>query len=180
MVLVGAMYAMYCVQVRVGWLGVFLAINLAFLSNDILNFLLQWFDNLSESSHAEEQKQSETVVEDDFSEECEYSIPTVESENLQSCKSSSKPPVTTSVVDNKKELSVNKVVKEQTCSIDEMRRILKSLNHYEALEFIRHKKIDAADLKKEYRKKVFVYFFFCFLYVVLCHCCQNIYSVCCI
>lgn len=149
------MYAMYCVQVRVGWLGVFLAINLAFLSNDILNFLLQWFDNMGESSHSEEQKESETVVEDDFSEECEYSIPTDESENLHSCKSSSKPAVITSVVDKQKELSVNKVVREQTDSIDEMKRILKSLNHYEALGLSRHKKIDAAVLKKEYRKKVF-------------------------
>ncbi|WJX68154.1 hypothetical protein P8452_52550 [Trifolium repens] len=153
-VLIGTAYAMYSVQVTVGWLGVFLAINLAFLSNDILNFLLQWFDNVSESSHSEEQKQSETVVEDDFSEECEYPIPPVESENLHSCKSSSKPPaVTTSVVDKQKELLVNKVVKEETNSIDEMKRILKSLNHYEALGFIRHKKIDAAILKKEYRKK---------------------------
>jgi DnaJ family protein C protein 14 len=164
LVLIGTAYAMYSVQVTVGWLGVFLAINLAFLSNDILNFLLQWFDNVSESSHSEEQKQSETVVEDDFSEECEYPIPPVESENLHSCKSSSKPPaVTTSVVDKQKELLVNKVVKEETNSIDEMKRILKSLNHYEALGFIRHKKIDAAILKKEYRKKVFVFEIFRFV-----------------
>jgi len=157
-VLVGTIYAIYCVQVRVGWLGVFLALNLAFLSNDILNFLLQWFDNVSESSHSEEHKQSETVVEEDFSEECEYPIPTDESENLHSCKSSSKPAVTTAVVDNKKELSVKKIVREQetTSSNDEMKRILKSLNHYDALGFSRHKKIDAAVLKKEYRKKVFV------------------------
>lgn len=156
MVLLGTAYALYCVQVRVGWLGVFLSINLAFVSNDILNFLLQWFDNVSESSHSEEQKQSETIAEDDFSEECEYSTPSSESENLHSCKSSSKPAVTTSVVDHQKEVSANKVVKEQTSSIDEMRRILKCLNHYEALGFTRHKKIDAAVLKKEYRKKVFV------------------------
>ncbi|BAT93293.1 hypothetical protein LR48_Vigan05g019200 [Vigna angularis] len=154
-VLVGTIYAIYCVQVRVGWLGVFLALNLAFLSNDILNFLLQWFDNVSESSHSEEHKQSETVVEDDFSKEFEYPIPTEESENLHSCKSSSKPAVSTAVVDNKKELSVNKIVREQetTSSTDEMKRILKSLNHYDALGFSRHKKIDAAVLKKEYRKK---------------------------
>ncbi|KAI5444379.1 hypothetical protein KIW84_012852 [Lathyrus oleraceus] len=60
---------------------------------------------------------------------------------------------TASVVDKQKELLVNKVVREKTNSIDEMRRILKSLNHYEALGFNRHKKIDATVLKKEYRKK---------------------------
>ena len=112
---------------------------------------------MSESSHTEEQKQSETAMEDDFPEECEYSIPTDESEDLHSCKSSSKPAITASVVDNRKELSTNKVVREQTTSsLDEMRRILKSLDHYEALGFTRHKKIDAVVLKKEYRKKVFV------------------------
>ncbi|KAK7243959.1 hypothetical protein RIF29_38774 [Crotalaria pallida] len=163
-VLIGTIYALYSVQVRVGWLGVFLSMNLAFLSNDVLNFLLQWFDNVSESSHSEQQKQSEPILEDDFSEECEYSTPSDESENLHSCKSSSKPAVTATatatttmpVVKNQKELSANKVVREQnqqTSSLDEMRRILKSLDHYEALGFIRHKKIDALVLKKEYRKK---------------------------
>ncbi|CAL0326440.1 unnamed protein product [Lupinus luteus] len=158
-VLIGTIYALYSVQVRVGWLGVFLSMNLAFLSNDVLNFLLQWFDNMSECSHSEQQKQSEPIVEDDFSEECGYSIPSDESENLHSCKSSSKPSVTATatatplVVDNQKELPANKVVTEQKSSIDEMRRILKSLNHYEALGFTRHKKIDAVVLKKEYRKK---------------------------
>ncbi|XP_019425625.1 PREDICTED: uncharacterized protein LOC109334352 isoform X2 [Lupinus angustifolius] len=159
-VLIGTTYALYSVQVQAGWLGVFLSMNLAFISNDVLNFLLQWFDNVSESSHSEQQQQqqqSEPIVEDDFSEECEYSTPSDESENLHSCKSSSKPAViattTAPVVDKQKELSADKVVIEQASSIDEMRRILKSLDHYEALGFARHKKIDAGVLKKEYRKK---------------------------
>ncbi|KAF7822511.1 dnaJ-like protein dnj-5 [Senna tora] len=152
-VLMATVYALYCVKVRVGWLGIFLSVNLAFFSNDILDFLLQWFDNVGESLHSEDQKQSETVLGDDFPEESEYSIPTDESEKLHSCKSSSKPAVTTSVVDNQKELSTSKVVRVQTDSTEEMRRILNSLNHYEALGFPRHKKVDAAILKKEYRKK---------------------------
>ncbi|KAJ7948890.1 Chaperone dnaJ-domain containing protein [Quillaja saponaria] len=153
-VLMTAIYAIYCVQVRVGWHGVFLSINLAFFSNDILNFLLQRFDNLSESTHSEEQKQSETVMEDEFPEECEYSIPADESENLHSCKSSSKPAST--VVDTQKEVPATKVVKEHTSSVDEMRRILNSLDHYEAIGFPRHKKVDAAILKREYHKKAMV------------------------
>ncbi|GLT53933.1 hypothetical protein SLA2020_271670 [Shorea laevis] len=78
-VLMAAIYASYCVQVQVGWLGVFLSINLAFLSSDLLNFLLQWCDNMSESTH-EEEKPAERVMGDDFSEECEYFVPTSESE----------------------------------------------------------------------------------------------------
>lgn len=154
-------YAIYCVKVRVGWPGVFLAINLAFLSNDALNYLLQWCDKASESSHFEEQKQSETVSEDEFSGECEYSVPTSESEKVHSCKSSS-PTVVTAVVDNQKEASCSKVTKEQTDSVDEMKRILNSGDHYEALGFPRHKKIDAIVLKKEYRKKVICQIIFTF------------------
>ncbi|XP_022942369.1 uncharacterized protein LOC111447434 isoform X1 [Cucurbita moschata] len=151
-VLMATVYATYCVKVRVGWPGVFLSINLAFLSNDALNYLLQWCDKVSESSDFEEQKQSETVSEDEFSGESEYSIPTSESEKVHSCKSST-PTVVTSVVDNQKEASCSKVTKEQTDSIDEMKRILNSGDHYEALGFPRHKKIDVIVMKKEYRKK---------------------------
>ncbi|KAI5571867.1 hypothetical protein BDE02_11G124100 [Populus trichocarpa] len=154
-VLMATIYAIYCVKVRVGWHGVFLSINLTFFSNDILNFLLQWCDNVRESTQFEEHKETETVLEDEFfSEECEFSIPADESEKVQSCKSSSKPAASASVVNNQKESSARKVVvEEETSSADEMKRILDSGGHYEALGFPRHKRIDVAILKKEYRKK---------------------------
>ncbi|XP_034212146.1 uncharacterized protein LOC117624801 isoform X2 [Prunus dulcis] len=151
-VFMAAIYAIYCVKVQVGWHGVILSINLAFFSNDALNYMLQWCDNVSESTHFEEQKQSEEVIEDDFSGECEYSIPTEESEKVHSCKSSSKP-VTSAVIDVPKESSPSTVAKEEINSAVEMKKILDSIDHYEALGFPRHKKIDAAILKKEYRKK---------------------------
>ncbi|OMP07785.1 hypothetical protein COLO4_07049 [Corchorus olitorius] len=150
-VLIATTYSVYFVKVRVGWLGVFLSINLAFFSNDVLNYLLQCFDNASENMHYEEQKESKPVMEDDLSGECEYSIPTDEPEKVQPCKSSSKS-ATTSVI-SQKEFSAKQVVKEESSSADEMKRILNSTNHYEALGFARHIKIDAAILKKEYRKK---------------------------
>lgn len=158
-------YAIYCVKVQVGWLGVLLSINLAFFSNDVLNYMLQWCDKVSESTHFEEPKQSEEVMEDDFSRECDYSIPTSEPEKVHSCKSSSKPS-TSAVINNteKESSSSSKVVKEEISSADEMQKILSSLNHYEALGFPRHQKIDAANLKKEYRKKVNIEFPFLFLF----------------
>lgn len=149
-----AIYASYCVKVQVGWLGVLLSINLAFLSNDLLNFLLQWCDNMSESTHFEEQKASERVMGNEFSEESEYFVPATEDEQLHSCKSSSTPPVTSSVANIHKESTASKVVRQQTGSADEMKRILGSGDHYEALGFPRHKIIDAMILKKEYKKKV--------------------------
>ncbi|CAL5341510.1 unnamed protein product [Camellia sinensis] len=152
-VLMATIYAVYCVKVRVGWLGVLLSINLSFLSNDVLNYLLQWCDNLSENTHFEEQKEPESFTEDDLSGECGYSVPIDEPEKLHSCKSSSKTAATSSVICKQKESSAKQVVREDTSSIDEMKRILGSTDHYEALGFPRQKKIDAMLLKKEYRKK---------------------------
>ncbi|KAJ4836077.1 hypothetical protein Tsubulata_010697 [Turnera subulata] len=152
-VLMATMYAIYCVKIRVGWHGVILSINLTFLSNDVLNFLLQWCDNLSESTHYEEQKESESIMEDEFCAESKFSVPVDESEKLQSCKSSSKPTDNSSVVNNQKEPSAPKVIGDEMNSADEMKRILNSSDHYEALGFVRHKRIDVTILKKEYRKK---------------------------
>ncbi|XP_048429792.1 uncharacterized protein LOC103936190 [Pyrus x bretschneideri] len=152
LVLMATVYAIYCVKVQVGWHGVVISINLAFISNDALSYMLQWCDKVSESTHFEEQKQSETVMEDDFSGECEYSIPTDQSEKLHSCNSSSTPS-TSAVINEKEESFPIKVVKEEISSADEMKKILDSNDHYEALGFPRHKKVDAAILKKEYRKK---------------------------
>ncbi|XP_043701104.1 uncharacterized protein LOC122651683 isoform X2 [Telopea speciosissima] len=153
-VLMATIYALYCVKVRVGWLGVFLSINLAFLSNDLFSFLLQGCDNTTEETHFEEQKESETVTEDDdFSGDCEYSVPTSDAENIHSYKSSSKPSTTLNFVNNQRECSASGVVKEDTSSVDEMKRIKNSGNHYETLELPPYKTIDATVLKREYRKK---------------------------
>lgn len=156
-------YSVYCVNVRLGLVGPFLSVNLAFLSNDAFNFLLQWCDTLNESTHCEEHKSSEAFTEDNFSGECEYPIPSDESEEQSSSTSTGKPAnkttsrttsSTTSVLKNLKEASPSQVIKEDISSLTEMTRILSCIDHYEALGFPRHKKIDAAVLKKEYRKKV--------------------------
>ncbi|MBA0641163.1 hypothetical protein Goklo_025744, partial [Gossypium klotzschianum] len=150
-VLIATVYSVYCVKIRVGWIGVFLSINLAFLSNDVADYLLKCFDNVNENMHFEEQKEPKPVMEDDFPGQCEYSIPSDEPQKVYSCKSSSTS-ATTSVI-NQKEFSAKRVVKEDTSSTDEMKRILNSTDHYEALGFPRHIKIDSGILKKEYRKK---------------------------
>lgn len=161
-VLLASLYAIYCVKVRAGWFGVLLSINLSFFSNDALNYMLQWCDNVRESTPFEQHKQPERVLEDDYSGDCEYSNPFDEPEKSYSCKSSTthsckstSRPSTSFITNNQKESSASKVTQEQqTSSLDEMKRILNSSNHYEALGFPCHKKIDAAILKKEYRKKV--------------------------
>nr|DAD37199.1 TPA_asm: hypothetical protein HUJ06_007840 [Nelumbo nucifera] len=153
-VFMATLYAFYCVKVRVGWLGVFLSINLAFLSNDVFNYLLKGCDNASDGANFEEHKESEPIIGDDnFSTDSEHSVPTGEAEDLHSCKSSSKQSTASSFVNTCKESSTSRVAMVDTSSVDEMKRILNSTDHYEALGFPRHKSIDALLLKKEYRRK---------------------------
>ncbi|CAA2984718.1 Molecular chaperone (superfamily) [Olea europaea subsp. europaea] len=150
-VLIATIYALYYVKVQAGWLGVFLSINLAFVSNDVLSCLIQWYDNLSERTTCEEHKESEPFTEN-LSTEYEYSTSTDEEDKLHSCKSSSKP-ATSSFVEKLEDSAAKLVVKEEVNSVSEMKRILSSADHYEALGFPRHKKVDFMLLKKEYRKK---------------------------
>lgn len=156
-VFMATLYSMYCVRIRVGWLGVSLAINLAFLSNDVLNYMIKWCDNLSESTHFEEHKEADSFPEDDFCTKCEYSAPTEveteEEDKMKSCKSATTPASPSSIVEKPKESAARSVVREDASSLIEMEKILNSGNHYDALGFPRHKKIDVVLLKKEYRKK---------------------------
>jgi DnaJ homolog subfamily C member 14 len=41
-------YTIYCVAVHVGWLGVFFTLNLSFLTNDLMNILLQGYEKIEE------------------------------------------------------------------------------------------------------------------------------------
>lgn len=157
-VLIATIYALYSVKVRVGWLGVVVSISLSFLSNDLLNYILQLCDNLRESTHFEEHKESVPFSDDDFVEDCDYSTPTEEGEKVHACKpsstKSSSSTTPTPPVVKKQESSANHIVKEVVNSPEEMKRILGSGDHYEALGLSRVTKIDAILLKKEYRKKV--------------------------
>lgn len=169
-VLMATIYAIYCVKVRVGWLGVGVSINLAFLSNDLMNYLLQWCDSLSERPHVEDYKESESFTEDDFSTDYESSVPVDEPEKVHACKSKtfSDAASTSSVVTKLKEPPVKQVIREDGNSLIEMKRILDSADHYEALGVSRQKKTDAVLLKKEYRKKV-CYFFSRTMYYLSVH-----------
>ncbi|XP_068654349.1 uncharacterized protein [Aristolochia californica] len=152
-ILMATTYALYCVKVRVGWLGVSLSISLAFLSNDLLNCFLKGYEGGLESTDFEEHKESESIPED-FPEDSGYSSPASEPEKVSSCKSSSKTPGTSSFVNIQKAPSVGiRVERAEPVSLDEMRSILNSADHYEALGLPRHKNIDFLLLKKEYRRK---------------------------
>ncbi|CAH9083750.1 unnamed protein product [Cuscuta europaea] len=163
LVLMAVIYSIYSVKTRVGWHGVFISINLSFLSNGILNYLLHRYDILRESSHYEEQQQqvepdSSFAEEEGFCTAYESSSapPSDETEKLHSCKSFSKPAVITTTVMDKQEPLAKEVSREDLNSVAEMKRIINSVDHYEAIGFSRHKKIDSLLLKKEYRKKAMI------------------------
>ncbi|KAJ6797618.1 uncharacterized protein M6B38_312190 [Iris pallida] len=155
LIFISTTYAVYYVYTHVGLLGLFLSLNLSFISNDHLNKLLQGYDGgaagANEGTHFEEQKESEPVSED-FPEDTEFSPPTKEAEDVASCQSSCKTSVTSTVSNVQKDASCSKVVKAESTSVDEMKRIMISSNHYEALGFTRHNNIDPIILRKEYRR----------------------------
>ncbi|XP_010923687.1 uncharacterized protein [Elaeis guineensis] len=153
LILISTAYAVYYVHACIGWVGVFLSLNLSFLSNDLLNKLLQGYDGTNEGLQFKEQKNSEPVVEN-LSADAEYSLPTSEDENVASFKSSYTTFRASTVLNIQKEASSSKVIKVDSTSLNEMKRIMNSTSHYEVLGFHRNKSVDPKILKKEYHKKV--------------------------
>lgn len=152
LVFISAAYALYFAHSRVGWAGVFLSLNLSFISNDLLNKLLQGYDCAGEGTSFKEKKSSEPLVED-YPSEFEFFPRTAEASNVTSSKSTVKNSVTSSFLGVQKDASSSRVVKVDSVSNDEMKRIMNSSNHYEALGFPRRNSIDPIVLKKEYYKK---------------------------
>ncbi|KAL0911075.1 hypothetical protein M5K25_019186 [Dendrobium thyrsiflorum] len=152
LVLISVAYALYFVHAHVGWAGIFLSMNLSFISNDLLSKLLQGYDCATEGTSFEEQKASEPLV-DDYPSEFEFFSHTSEASNVASSKSTVKNSVTSSLLGVQKDASSSKIVKTDSVSNDEMKRIMNSSTHYEALGFPRRNSIDPIVLKKEYYKK---------------------------
>ncbi|URE40528.1 hypothetical protein MUK42_06558 [Musa troglodytarum] len=153
LILMATAYAVYCINTRDGLHGVFLLLNLSFISNDILNKLLQVYDDASEGTHDGEQKEWEQFKED-FSVDSECSPPAEDAEEVVSSLSSCTTPKATYLTGIHKDASSSKVVIAESTSLVEMKRIMNSSNHYEVLGFLRNKIVDPQILKKEYHKKV--------------------------
>lgn len=153
LILMAAAYAVYYVNARVGFCGVFLSLNLSFISNDILNKLQHGYNCNDEGIHVEEQNESEQVMED-FSVDNEYSCPGTETEDVTSSTSACTAPKAESVANTHKDASSSTVVVVESTSLDEMKRIMNCSNHYEVLGFRKNTNVDSKVLKREYHKKV--------------------------
>ncbi|XP_066383308.1 uncharacterized protein [Miscanthus floridulus] len=146
-------YAIYSVAVRVGWLGVFLTLNLSFLTNDLLNKLAQGYEGSTEESQFQDMKDSDPVM-DEFYRSCEFPpVPDSEPETVSSAKPYCSAPIQ-DVLHVQKEEPPSKVVKSDSSSLDEIKRIMDGSNHYEVLGVPRNRSIDQKTLKKEYHRMV--------------------------
>nr|GEU96924.1 DnaJ domain, cleavage inducing molecular chaperone, Jiv [Tanacetum cinerariifolium] len=156
-VLVALLYTLYYVKHHVGWSGILISINLAFISCDTLVYVLYWCDNLSENTHCKEQKvpQTESYAKDDFPAAIKFCDLADQVEQVSPCKSWSKPAVMPTFVNKQKKASTISmpVLKNRVSAINEIKRIMSCVDHYEVLGYSRYKKIDATLLKKEYKKK---------------------------
>lgn len=146
-----AVYAVYCVAVRVGWLGVFLTLNLSFLTNDLLNKLLQGYEGSTEEMEFEEMKDPHPGM-DEFYPSYEYPpAPDSEPETVSSAKPFCASP-TQDVLHVQKEASPSKIVKSDSTALDEMKRIMDGSTYYEIFGIPRNRSADLKILKGEYRR----------------------------
>ncbi|KAM3265084.1 putative protein isoform X1 [Capsicum annuum] len=138
-VFVITLYSVYCAWTYVGWIGLIFALNLSFISSDILIFFLK--DNINEQSRAHSFPDQTTGVQGE---------PTFYS-------SGSVPPSTDDgyvhPVDRGTGIPSTSESDAEMTSEDEVLRLLNSTDHYSALGLMRFQSIDASVLKREYRKK---------------------------
>lgn len=127
------MYSIYCAWNYVGWLGLVLGLNLSFISSDALLYFLRNIIN--------EQGIPQSSPEQATGSQGQPSFHTNE-------------PVHTSPADRNPGMPSTSGSDSETTSEDEVIRLLNCTDHYAALGLSRFANIDAAVIKKEYRKKV--------------------------
>ncbi|GLT98944.1 hypothetical protein SLE2022_164160 [Rubroshorea leprosula] len=130
-------YSVYCAWIYVGWLGLLLALNLSFISSDVLIYYLK--NNVNQHGRSGGQPEQGSGMHGQpgfFNGESSFS------ENGPGLSTDRGPGVpSTSGVDT------------EITSEDEVVRLLNCTDHYSALGLSRFQNIDVNLLKREYRKK---------------------------
>ncbi|KAL8484725.1 hypothetical protein ACS0TY_027141 [Phlomoides rotata] len=138
---ISSVYSMYCAWNYVGWLGLVLGLNLSFISSDALLFFLR--NIINEQGIPQSSPEQATGSQGQPSFHTNESVHASPADNgsagLQADRNPGKP--STSGSDS------------ETTSEDEVVRLLNCTDHYAALGLSRFANIDAAVIKKEYRKK---------------------------
>ncbi|KAG9457764.1 hypothetical protein H6P81_002272 [Aristolochia fimbriata] len=136
--LIATLYSLYCVVGYIGWWGLLLGINLSFISSDLLIHFLK--DNINETrrtSFPERPEQTGGRPGNAFPGEHSDSFRTTSG----------------GFMDRDTGIPSTSGTEAETTSEDEVLRLLSCSDHYTALGLSRFQNIDAAFLKREYRKK---------------------------
>lgn len=142
--LITTVYSAYCAWNYVGWLSFLLALNLSFLSSDVLIYFLK--NNLNQQRRSSEQTAGMQDGAGFFNGDPVYASSS-DGPELAADRSPGIP--STSGADS------------DITSEDEVVRLLNCTDHYSALGLARYENVDVTLLKREYRKKV------CALYVII-------------
>ncbi|KAG6431340.1 hypothetical protein SASPL_109419 [Salvia splendens] len=133
-----SVYSMYCAWNYVGWLGLVLGLNLAFISSDALLFFLRNIINEQGSPHSNPEQTTGFQGQTPF--HPNESVPT---DNGSGGHRADRTPGMPSTSGSDSEMT----------SEDEVVRLLNCADHYAALGLSRFENIDASVIKREYRKK---------------------------
>ena len=135
-------YSVYCAWLYVGWLGLLLAFNLAFISSDVLIYFLKKNNEQQSRSNPFEQRAGMHGQPGFFNDE-----------PMQASSSENGPGPS---ADRNAGVPSTSGADSDVTSEDEVVRLLNCSDHYSALGFTRYQNIDVSVLKREYRKKVIV------------------------
>ncbi|ERN03153.1 hypothetical protein AMTRI_Chr02g220690 [Amborella trichopoda] len=138
--LITTLYAIYSAKLYVGWLGLFLGINLSFISSDVLIYFLKNNINERESRGATDETQGRPGA---FFGEPLHSGSSDPGFQTATARSTDQGFPSTSGASSETELT----------SEEEVVRLLNCADHYAALGLSRFENIDVQSLKREYRKK---------------------------
>ncbi|XWS08458.1 hypothetical protein CRYUN_Cryun40dG0004200 [Craigia yunnanensis] len=137
--LITTIYSVYCAWMYAGWLGLLLALNLSFISNDALIYYLKNNTNQQARPDGNPEENGMHSQPGFFNDE---SMHASFSENVPGFSADRDPGVaSTSGVDT------------EIYSEDEVARLLNCTDHYSALGLSRYQNVDVNVLKREYRKK---------------------------
>ncbi|KAJ6324712.1 hypothetical protein OIU76_011913 [Salix suchowensis] len=133
--LIITVYSTYCVWSYVGWLGLLLALNLSFISSDILVYFLK--------NNINRQRRSGRTSEHSAGMEGRPGVFNGDSFETGPGLSADRSPGVPSTSGSDSELT----------SEEEVVRLLNCTDHYSALGLSRNENVDVSVLKREYRKK---------------------------
>lgn len=138
--LITTVYSVYCAWTYVGWLGLIFALNLAFISSDILIYYLK--------SNLNQQREPNRPAEQTPGMQGQPGF--FNSEHMHASSSETGPGFS---ADRSPGVPSTSGADSDVTSEDEVVRLLNCTDHYSALGLSRYENVDVSLLKREYRKK---------------------------